>query len=171
MDNQPRSTARSTLQVLSLDVAESRGAHRLARGRDKLDSLLARLSASNDHDELLRTLASLRTPDFLPIPTPGATVDEQLAGPAMIEAVGLSKYYGDFAAIEDVSFQHSQGAGGGLSGPQRRRQKHHDEAADRLPGPLGRRRPGSPATTWPSTGWPARPGWAICPKTARCIPT
>ena len=30
-------------------------------------------------------------------------------GPAMIEAIGLSKYYGDFAAIEDVSVQIPQG--------------------------------------------------------------
>jgi len=30
-------------------------------------------------------------------------------GPAMIEAVGLAKYYGDFAAIEDVSFSIPQG--------------------------------------------------------------
>ena len=30
-------------------------------------------------------------------------------GPAMIEAVGLSKYYGDFAAVEDVSFSIPQG--------------------------------------------------------------
>ena len=30
-------------------------------------------------------------------------------GPAMIEALGLSKYYGDFAAIEDVTFQIPQG--------------------------------------------------------------
>lgn len=30
-------------------------------------------------------------------------------GPAMIEAVGLSKFYGDFAATRDVSFQVNQG--------------------------------------------------------------
>jgi len=30
-------------------------------------------------------------------------------GPAMIEAVGLAKYYGDFAAVEDVSFTIPQG--------------------------------------------------------------
>src|SRR5438128_751798 len=30
-------------------------------------------------------------------------------GPAMIEAVGLSKFYGDFAAIQDISFSIPQG--------------------------------------------------------------
>ena len=30
-------------------------------------------------------------------------------GPAMVEAEGLSKYYGDFAALEDISFKVHQG--------------------------------------------------------------
>ena len=38
-------------------------------------------------------------------------------GPAMIEAVGLSKYYGDFAAIEDVTFQIPQGEVVAFLGP------------------------------------------------------
>ena len=38
-------------------------------------------------------------------------------GPAMIEALGLSKYYGDFAAIEDVSFSISQGQVVAFLGP------------------------------------------------------
>ena len=38
-------------------------------------------------------------------------------GPAMIEAVGLSKYYGDFAAIEDVSFTIPQGQVVAFLGP------------------------------------------------------
>jgi ABC-2 type transport system ATP-binding protein len=33
----------------------------------------------------------------------------ETTGQAMIEAVGLSKYYGDFAAIDDISFQVHQG--------------------------------------------------------------
>ena len=38
-------------------------------------------------------------------------------GPAMIEAEGLSKYYGDFAAIENVSFQVHQGEVVAFLGP------------------------------------------------------
>ena len=38
-------------------------------------------------------------------------------GPAMIEAVGLSKYYGDFAAVEDVSFSIPQGQVVAFLGP------------------------------------------------------
>jgi len=38
-------------------------------------------------------------------------------GPAMIEAVGLAKYYGDFAAIEDVSFGIPQGQVVAFLGP------------------------------------------------------
>lgn len=38
-------------------------------------------------------------------------------GPAMIEAEGLSKYYGDFAAIENVSFQVRQGEVVAFLGP------------------------------------------------------
>src|ERR1700761_737254 len=39
------------------------------------------------------------------------------SGPAMIEAVGLSKYYGDFTAIENVSFQIRQGEVVAFLGP------------------------------------------------------
>jgi len=38
-------------------------------------------------------------------------------GPAMIEAQGLSKYYGDFAAIENVSFKLHQGEVVAFLGP------------------------------------------------------
>jgi ABC-2 type transport system ATP-binding protein len=38
-------------------------------------------------------------------------------GPAMVEAVGLAKYYGDFAAIEDVSFTVPQGQVVAFLGP------------------------------------------------------
>ena len=41
----------------------------------------------------------------------------QQQGPAMIEAQGLSKYYGKFAAIEDVTFQVSQGEVVAFLGP------------------------------------------------------
>jgi len=38
-------------------------------------------------------------------------------GPTMIEAVGLSKYFGDFAAIRDISFQINQGEVVAFLGP------------------------------------------------------
>ena len=41
----------------------------------------------------------------------------QQQGPAMIEAEGLSKYYGDFAAIENVSFDVAQGEVVAFLGP------------------------------------------------------
>jgi ABC-2 type transport system ATP-binding protein len=41
----------------------------------------------------------------------------QEPGPAMIEAVGLSKYYGEFAAIENVTFQVRQGEVVAFLGP------------------------------------------------------
>jgi len=41
----------------------------------------------------------------------------QQQGPAMIEAEGLTKYYGDFAAIEDVSFKVRQGEVVAFLGP------------------------------------------------------
>jgi ABC-2 type transport system ATP-binding protein len=41
----------------------------------------------------------------------------QQPGPAMIEAVGLSKYYGGFAAIENVSFQVRKGEVVAFLGP------------------------------------------------------
>ncbi len=41
----------------------------------------------------------------------------QQQGPAMIEAVGLAKYYGDFAAVEDVSFSIPQGQVVAFLGP------------------------------------------------------
>ena len=62
-------------------------------------------------------------------------------GQPMIEAIGLSKFYGIFAACRDISFHGQSGGDGRLPGPQRRRQEHDDEAAHRLSGPLGRDRP------------------------------
>ncbi len=41
----------------------------------------------------------------------------EIAGRAMIEAIGLSKYYGDFAAIDDISFQVHQGEVVAFLGP------------------------------------------------------
>jgi ABC-2 type transport system ATP-binding protein len=41
----------------------------------------------------------------------------QQQGPAMIEAQGLAKFYGDFAAIQDVSFQIRQGEVAAFLGP------------------------------------------------------
>src|SRR5262245_25857469 len=39
------------------------------------------------------------------------------SGQPMIEAIGLSKYYGDFAAIEDISFEVRQGEVVAFLGP------------------------------------------------------
>ena len=87
-------------------------------------------------------------------------------GPAMIEAIGLSKYYGDFAAIEDVTFSIPKGQVVAFLGPNgagksttmklltgylapstgvgpHRRPRHGDRSAGRL-GPAGlsaRKRP------------------------------
>lgn len=47
----------------------------------------------------------------------GANTMTQQPGPAMIEAVGLSKYYGGFAAIENVSFQVRKGEVVAFLGP------------------------------------------------------
>jgi ABC-2 type transport system ATP-binding protein len=75
-------------------------------------------------------------------------------GPAMIEAEGLSKYYGGFAAIEDITFQVRQGEVVAFLGPNgagksttmklltgylapsagRARIAGHDMATDRLAG-------------------------------------
>jgi len=43
--------------------------------------------------------------------------DEVVGGPPMIEAVGLSKFYGDFAAVRDVSFSVPQGQVAAFLGP------------------------------------------------------
>ena len=78
----------------------------------------------------------------------------QQQGPAMIEAEGLARYYGDFAAVEDVSFSIPQGQvvsflgpnGAGKSTPMKlltgylapskgtARIAGHDMAVDRLAG-------------------------------------
>ena len=90
---------------------------------------------------------------------------------AMIEAVGLSKYYGDFAAIDDVSFKVHRGEVVAFLGPERGRQKHDHEAAHRLSVAHGRRRPDRgarhghrPAGRLGRAGLSAR-------KRARSIPT
>src|SRR5262245_60697396 len=41
----------------------------------------------------------------------------QTQGPAMIEAQGLTKYYGDFAAIDDITFSIPQGQVVAFLGP------------------------------------------------------
>ena len=89
----------------------------------------------------------------------------------MIEAVGLSKYYGDFAAVEDVSFSIPQGEVVAFLGPNGAGKSTTMKLLTGYLAPSQRHRPGSPATTWRPIGWPARPGWATCRKTARCIPT
>lgn len=87
-------------------------------------------------------------------------------GPAMIEAIGLSKYYGDFAAIEDVTFSIPRGQVVAFLGPNG---AGKSTTMKLLTGYLAPSKgsAGSPATTWRWTGWPVRPGSAICRKTAR----
>lgn len=55
-------------------------------------------------------------PNFKPLPGDASNMSDQQR-PAMIEAVGLSKYYGDFAAVEDVSFSVHQGEVVAFLGP------------------------------------------------------
>ena len=89
----------------------------------------------------------------------------------MIEADNLSKFYGDFAACRDVTFTINRGEVAAFLGPERRRQEHDHEAADRLSGAVDRQCAGSPGTTWRPSGSKARSTWATCRKTDRCIPT
>ena len=57
--------------------------------------------------------------DSIPPPAvaPVAVEPDAAAGPAMIEARGLSKYYGPFVAVEDISFAISQGQVVAFLGP------------------------------------------------------
>ena len=52
----------------------------------------------------------------------------------LIEATGLEKSFGDIKAVDGISLEREKGRGAGVSRPQRRRQVHHHEDADRLPG-------------------------------------
>ena len=93
------------------------------------------------------------------------------ASTAMIEAANLAKYYGDFAAIENISFTVRQGEVVAFLGPNGAGKSTtmklltgylapsagqamiagHDMNSDRLEGVLS--------------------DWAICRKTGRSIPT
>ena len=44
----------------------------------------------------------------------------------MIEVKNLTKAYGNFVAVKDVSFKAENGSILGFLGPERRRQDHHD---------------------------------------------
>ena len=62
-----------------------------------------------------------------------ATIQRRgLMADVMIEARDLTKYYGDFLAIEDITFQVEKGEIVGVPGPQRLRQDHHYAHSDRL---------------------------------------
>ena len=56
----------------------------------------------------------------------------------MIEAQGLSKFYGGFAAIQDVSFKINRGEVVAFSRSQRRGEEHDDEGTHRVSGGVGR---------------------------------
>ena len=87
----------------------------------------------------------------------------------MIEAEGLSKYYGDFAAIRERHLSGASGRGGGVSGPNG---AGKSTTMKLLTGYLAPRPAwrASPATTCRPTGWPGSAGWATCPRTAPSIP-
>ena len=50
----------------------------------------------------------------------------------MIEAIGLSKFYGPFAAAREVSFSVSEGELVAFLGPNGAGKEHHDENAHRI---------------------------------------
>ncbi|MBK9975348.1 MAG: hypothetical protein IPP14_11310 [Planctomycetes bacterium] len=50
----------------------------------------------------------------------------------MIEVRGITKFYGTFKALDEVSFDVAKGEVLGFLGPQRRRQIHHHEGADHI---------------------------------------
>ena len=109
------------------------------------------------------------------------------AGPVMIEAVGLSKYYGRFAAIDGVSFSMRQGEVVAFLGPNGAgksttmklltgylapsagiaRIAGHDMASDRL---AGRREARLSAREWPplSRHDAPRPCSSFLPTPAGC---
>ena len=90
-------------------------------------------------------------------------------GEAMIEAVGLSKFYGDFAATRDVSFSIPRGQVCAFLRAQRRGQINHDEIADRLRRAHGGRGAHCGGSTYKRIAAKPRVTWDTCPRTARCI--
>ena len=87
----------------------------------------------------------------------------------MIEAIGLSKFYGPFAACRDVSFKVHEGELVAFLGPNGAGKSTTMKLLTGYVAPPKASRE-SPATTWPPTGSPVPSGSAICPKTDRCIP-
>ena len=63
--------------------------------------------------------------------------DGSRAAAPMIEADRLSKFYGPFAAVRNVSFQVRQGEVVAFLGTERRRQEHDVEAVDGIPIAVG----------------------------------
>ena len=90
---------------------------------------------------------------------------------AMIEAQGLSKYYGDFAAIEDVSFQVHQGEVVAFLGPNGAGKSTTMKLLTGYLAPSAGHGPHRRPRHGDRPPGRARPGWATCRKTARSIPT
>ena len=89
----------------------------------------------------------------------------------MIEAIGLSKFYGNFAASRDVTFAINKGEVAAFLGPNGAGKSTTMKLLTGYLAPsegVGQdcrlQHVDRPAARAPST-------WATCPKTARCIPT
>ena len=100
----------------------------------------------------------------MPRPEPGA---------AVIEVEGLQKLYGDFPAVQGLSFKVQPGRGPGPGGTQRRGQDHHHPEHRRNHHPHCAEPSASPATTWPRPGGrqvrcsPSSRTSPICSSTSR----
>ena len=89
----------------------------------------------------------------------------------MIEAVGLSKFYGVFAACRDVTFTVRKGEVVAFLGPNGAGKSTTMKLLTGYLAPSQGHGPDRRPRHVAPTGWPARPGWATCRKTARSIPT
>ena len=84
----------------------------------------------------------------------------------LIEARDLRKRFGAINAVDGISLEVVQGRSAGLSRPQRRRQIHHHEDADRLPRARLPAAPASPASTSPSSPSAAKAKLGYLPEGA-----
>ena len=73
--------------------------------------------------------------------------------PQVIEVDQLTKYYGNFPALDDVSFQVGKGEILGFLGPQRGGEDHHHAHHHRLYAPLPAARSRWWVTTWWTSPW------------------